>query len=322
VPPGQDRLASSFFCSQAESTSRPILELIQIPMSMEEKIIRALKQNRPECANLDEQHLEHIQEGVYHLHTTPPYFLKWIPNDDRLGQNEIWVNQTILQKCDFPTPHLKFTIKLEEGAIACWEWLDGIDLRHQHRDYLPQAFAQLGRFHTQQRHDHTVYSLITHHGFVTIKELLKAELDFLCTYHDASIVRKAKAAFSLLELGYPTYIHGDMHPGNIRLVEKSLKFVDWGYCISSLNLFDLGYIETVHFQSAEENGWWNIAPDEAKTVLPAYFEASGLDRTNIDQIQQAVMLWSKLWSYYNCVKNDKKTEAVKCKRDIGLLEIN
>jgi len=293
-----------------------------LPMNQEDKIIQTLKEQRREFSNIDKQQLEHVQERAYHLHTAPSYFLKWIPNDDRLGQNEIWVNQTILQKCDFSTPSLKFTIKLEEGSIACWKWLDGTDLRHQNRDYLPQAFAQLGRFHAQQRHQQTVYSLITHQGFDTIKELLKAELDFLCTYHDASVIRKAKTAFLLLELGYPTYIHGDMHPGNLRLMGNSLRFVDWGYCISSVNLFDLGYIETVRFQSTEESGWWNITPDEAKTVLPAYFEASGLDCNNIDQIQRAVMLWSKLWSYYNCVKNDKKTEAVKCKQDIDLLEIN
>jgi thiamine kinase-like enzyme len=288
-------------------------------MNIKDKIIQALKQKRPEFANIDAQYLEHVQEHAYRLHTAPSYFVKWIPNDDRLGQNEILVNQTILQKSTISTPRLEFTIKLEEGWIACWEWLDGTDLRYQHRDYLPQAFSQVGCFHAQLRHQQTVYSLITHQRFDTIKELLKDELKFLCAYHDDSVVLQAKTAFSLLELGYPTYIHGDLHPGNIRLAGKSLRFVDWGYCISSLNLFDLGYVETIHFGGAEENEWWNIPPNEAKTVLPAYFEASGMNRNNIDQIQQAVMLWSKLWSYHNCVRNDKKVEALKCRQDIDLL---
>ena len=288
-------------------------------MSVENTIIDALKTKSTEFAEIDEHELEFVQENSYHLHTTPPYFIKWISDRDSHGKNEIWVNQTILQKASIPTPRLVFTVKVAEASIACWEWLEGSDLRHQHRDLLPQAFAQLGYFHAQQRHNNPVYSLITHRSHDTIRELLKADLDFLGAYHDNSIRHKAAGAFSLLESGYPTYVHGDLHPGNIRLTKNGLRFVDWGYCTSSLCLFDLGYIQTSNFDSPESDDWWIISPDEANSVLPAYYEACGLHLNNYNQIHQAVMLWSKLWEYYNCIKNENKKGLEICRRQIDHL---
>jgi len=291
-------------------------------LSVENEIIKALKTKRPEFAKIDEHELELVQERAYRLHTTPPYFIKWISDDDSLGKNEIRVNQTILQKASIPTPRLIFTIKVAGASIAVWEWLDGVDLRHQQRDWLPRAFAQLGYFHAQQRHNNPVCSLVTHRSYDTIRELLKAELDFLCTYHDSSIRDKAAGVFSRLELGYPTTIHGDLHPGNIRLTKKGLRFVDWGYCTSSLGLFDLGYIQTSHFDSTEGSDWWCITPEEANSVLPAYYEACGLSGYDYHLIHQAVMLWSQLWAYYNSIKNDNKTGTEICRGYIDLLIAN
>lgn len=290
-----------------------------VSMSIESKIIQAIRGKRPGFANITEQHLEPIQDKVYRLWTTPSYFIKWIPDNDRLGQNEIWVNQTILQKEDALAPCLIFTIRLDEGSVAGWEWLEGIDLRHQHRDYLPQAFAKLGQFHANQRHEGVVYSLITRQGYNTPKELLESEHKFLCTYHDDEITRKAMSAFSVLEAGYPTYIHGDLHPGNIHLTGKGIRFVDWSYSISSLSLFDLSYVETICFEATDGNEWWSITPDKSKKVLPAYFDASGLEEDHIDQILQAVMLWTKLWAYYNSIRLENKSVAIKCKQQIRQL---
>jgi thiamine kinase-like enzyme len=288
-------------------------------MSLENEIIQVLKNKVSGFANINEQQLELIQEGAYRLRTIPSYFIKWIPNDDQLGQNEIYVNQNILKNVNIPTPRLICTILAAEASIVCWEWLDGIDLRFQHRDWLPLAFAKLGDFHSQQRNNQPVFSLITHRSYNTISELLKIELEFLCSYHDTFVLQKAKNLFSLLELGYPTYIHGDLHPGNIRLIGDDLKFVDWGYCKNSLSLFDLSYIETIRFEGAEFNEWWNITPEESISILPAYYNACGMNGIDYQQIQIAVMLWAKLWSYFNCVKSDKNNDAIICRQHIDQL---
>lgn len=288
-------------------------------MSLENEIIQALKNKVPEFASINEQQLEYIQAGAYCLHTTPSYFIKWIPNSDQLGQNEIWVNQNILKKVDIPTPRLICTIKAEEVSIACWEWLDGKDLRFQHRDWLPLAFAKLGEFHAQQHNNQPVYSPTTLRSYNTISELLKTELEFLCSYHDSYVLQKARSLFSLLELGYPTYIHGDLHPGNIRLIGNNLKFVDWSYCKNSLSLFDLSYIETISFEGAVANEWWQITPEESALILPLYYKACGLNEFDFKQTHHAVMLWSKLWSYSNCIKNDNKNEALICRQHIDQL---
>ena len=65
-------------------------------MSLETKVVEALKIKIPELDQEGICRLEIIQENIFHLHTHPPYFVKYIPDDDRLGENEIWVNQTIL----------------------------------------------------------------------------------------------------------------------------------------------------------------------------------------------------------------------------------
>jgi hypothetical protein len=278
-------------------------------MCVEDRIIQALKTGRSQFAMVEPDQLEPLQDGVYHLRTTPPYFIKWIPEDDLLGNNEIWVNQAILSKASIPTPRLIFTIKVVGASIAVWEWLEGLDLRYQHRDWLPRAFTLLGHFHAEQRHVGRMESLITHHSFESVKDLLKAELGFLCTGLENHVCKKAAWAFSLLEAGYPTLVHGDAHPGNIRLTDAGLKFVDWGYCASSLNLFDLGYIQNISQPRPVSDEWWHITKDEAGLVLSAYYDACGIKNPDIDRIQWAVVFWSKLWGYHNCLKKGDPIEA-------------
>ena len=71
-------------------------------VSVESKVVEALKTKIPELTQSDEHKLEIIQENAYHLHTHPPYFIKYVADGDRLGKNEIWVNQTILPKPQSP----------------------------------------------------------------------------------------------------------------------------------------------------------------------------------------------------------------------------
>ncbi len=278
-------------------------------MGIINKIIAALKTTGPEFAQLKESDFEPVQENAFCLRTSPPFFIKYIADDDDLGNNEIWVNQTILPTASILNPRLIFTIKTTDATIAGWEWLDGADLHEQHRDLLPKAFEQLGYFHAQQRHNNPVSSLITRRTFTTIPDLLKAEFEFLLTFHDNSVCHHAKIAISLLETGYPTYIHGDVHPGNIRLTSQGLQFVDWGYCTSSLCWFDLGYVQTIILDDTQDQDWWCITPDEAQLVLPAYSLACGVDTYDYKQIHPAVMFWSELWAYNNCVRTGNEVDA-------------
>jgi hypothetical protein len=289
-------------------------------VSVESIVVEALKTKIPELAHGEEFTLEIIQENAYHLHTHPPYFVKYIADGDRLGRNEIWANQTIMPEATIPRPTLVFTVKTVDATIICWEWLDGIDLRYQQRNLLPQAFEQLGYFHAQQRHTNPVSSLVTHGTYDTLKDLLEAELAFLTRYHAEAVRQEVMTAFTLLETGFATYLHGDLHPGNIRITEQGLKFVDWGYCTSSLCFFDLGYIQTINFDDPEEdNHWWCITPEEAQLVLPAYYKACGLGGYDYFHIHRAVMLWSKLWAYHNCIKNGDEFSAEKCRKHIARL---
>jgi hypothetical protein len=45
-------------------------------VSVESKLIEALKPTIPELTQSGEHGLELIQENAYHLHTHPPYFIK------------------------------------------------------------------------------------------------------------------------------------------------------------------------------------------------------------------------------------------------------
>jgi thiamine kinase-like enzyme len=288
-------------------------------MEIENEIVCALKAQSPKFATIDPQQLEPIQENTYYLKARHPYFLKWVSDDDGYGQNEIRVNQTLLKKSNAPAPKLVLTARLSTGSIACWEWLEGTDLRCQHRQKLQDAFYQIGKFHAENRHSQAVYSLVTKQPYDTARELLSNELNYLCRHHEVSILRKAKNVFALLETGYSTYIHGDFHPGNIRLIGEDIQIVDWGYCMSSLCLFELGYVETIPFGEENEHEWWRITPDEAQEILPAYYNAAGLVGNDSYEIHLAVMLWAKLWSYSNCVRNQNQIEGEKCKRHIELL---
>jgi len=272
----------------------------------------ALRAHVAELTQVTDQSLEPIQENAYRLATQPAYFVKLIADEDRLGQNELRVHQDILKKAQIPRPELVYQMKIPGATIACWDWLEGTDLRYQGRDWLVQAFEHLGRFHAQQRHEGPLESPVTQRRYDTVEDLLEVDLATLVRQHPETVRKAALKARGLLGMGYATFIHGDMHPGNLRLAREGLKFVDWGYCIPSLNLFDLGYIETVELDDpGEGTPWWTILPGEACLVLPAYFAACGMGGVDYDQVQLAVMFWSKLWAYENCVKFGNSADAVK-----------
>lgn len=284
---------------------------------MKNKIIRSLRENLPSLRGVTSEDLEVVQERAYRLLIAPPWFVKWIPADDELGQNEIKVDQTVLQGWESVAPRLLHVLHLEDGVIGCWEWLDGDDLRYHWRDLLPRAFAKLGRFHLAHRYSGEVFSLVTQEVYGSPKELLEAEYQLLCSYHGERMAREAKPYFSLLlEVGFPTQIHGDLHPGNIRLHAGDVRLVDWGYSRRSLNLFDLSYVEAIRQEPVDLEEWWIITPEESLGVLSAYGAVVGVPAEKMLQVQHAVMVWAKLWAYHNSVRHGNKSAAERSRQQI------
>ncbi|GEM_PF-5809762 len=263
-------------------------------MTREAKIVSALREqmHRPDVRERD---LHKLGESAYRLCSHPSWFLKWMAEDDARGANEIAVNRTLLQDGTIDVPQWIGVATLPDGKIACWEWLDGVDLRDR-RERLPEAFAQIGRFHRRHRHRGTVFSLIDHRAYPSVEALLEGEADLLCRQYNEAACGRIRAIFARLRIGYSTIIHGDFHPGNLRLADGRLKVVDWGFCASSLNLFELGYVEAMEPCRQE---WWRIRCEEAEAVLATYYRAAGLEGVDFRAVHRAVMLWAELWAYAN-----------------------
>lgn len=245
--------------------------------------------------------LEQLQENVYCLRNAQDskLFLKQIAPQDLIGQNELRINRQLASTESWPGPRLLFTTQLGQATLACWEWAIGVDLRRERRDVLPCAFAELGRFHASHRNVAPVYSLTTRRCFTTVSAMLQDELTTLTTGLGEAVIAQCAAAFDQLRAGYVTWIHGDLHPGNIRVAGNRIQFVDWGYSANSLNLFDLSYVHRLLFREHETLDWWRIGPAEADAVLTAYFSTCGMDGTDWRSLHWAVEVWSTLYSYHN-----------------------
>jgi aminoglycoside phosphotransferase (APT) family kinase protein len=257
--------------------------------------------------------LELVQKNVYHLQSaTQQIYLKRIPLEDWHGQNEISVNQALQVTTCFPAPRLLFTTTDYQTMLVGWEWVEGSDLRKHNRQVLPLAFTQLAHFHTAQRNTEPVCSPTTYKSYGSIHEMLQAELAELSVGLKATITTQCAAAFRLLERGFVTRIHGDFHPGNIRVDGHKLQFVDWGYATNSINLFDLGYIQHCTKQNSDVSEWWYIRPPEWNAVLCAYFTSYGMTELQWLPIQWAIEVWSTLYTYSNCFRNDDRFHVTDC----------
>jgi Ser/Thr protein kinase RdoA (MazF antagonist) len=271
-------------------------------------LLSQLNEQRPAHLPAGEKVVREVQENVYQLRVgRQPFLVKWIATDNMRGQNELRIGRLFGRFDVVPAPRLIFEAPVEHGVIAGWEWIEGHDLREQGRDNLIEAFSRLGEFHRALRNQGEVSAPPNGRKFANISEMLAAETQRMCMPFEHGMRERCVEIVRQLEVGYPTMIHGDMHPGNIIATEKQVWFVDWSYACNSLNLFDLDYIQSYALPSSGP-AWAQITPQEAVMVLPAYFQAAGMENVNYFQLHHAVMVWDLLRLYDNGMINGYRAE--------------
>lgn len=281
------------------------------------RISNLLRQHIPEFAPRTPAGVRIIQGNSFCLSDgASSAFLRWIPNGDWRGETELRYYRTILSTTDFPTPRMLAAVRTSEGTLAVWQWLEGSDLRQEHRSLLPDAFTLLGRFHLSQKHSGPVESPVTHREYATSHELLDAELDALWSFGDLKARHRCRQILSTLEASLQTVNHGDVHPGNIILAGNRLYFVDWGYVHRGLGLTDLAYLWDTRIHEECPDDWWIISGTTASKSLCSYLRAS--DQRDIDQLKvaRAVMVWNQLCTHSNAVRNNLEAEVKRSKQRI------
>ena len=253
--------------------------------------------------------LTELKENAYRLSSaTGPYFLKWIPNQENIFHDELNEEHLKILSASVYAPTLLFPQGFEGGTLAIWEWLSGEDLRKENRHLLPAAFASLGDFHQGCRHDLPVLAA-DRQAFRTVDELVSAEQARLTPLIEESDQYAFRACLNRLRQGYATYIHGDMHPGNIFKTRRGFQFVDWSLMVPSLNFFDLDYIESVKLDLPMQF-WAYMDPKEAEPILESYASHCGLDDIDILGIHIAVMLWRDANDLEHCLEHPQKQDRV------------
>lgn len=249
-----------------------------------------------------EWRVEQVGERTFHARNLgQDFFVKWIDAGDQRGRNEMEVNTSILPGTSISTPRLVRIIPSGKDSLIIWEWVEGQDLRSDHREFLVDAFRQMGRFHHSRRNEGEVFSPITENVYPSIPSFLDGESRLLCADLSSAMKKGCDDLLQRLSIGYSTIIHGDLHPGNLIATAKGIYFVDWGYSRRSINLLDLDYISSLNVKPLETD-WWIIQPEESGEVLAGYYSTCGMTDANPAQIQHAVMLWSELWKLYNSRK--------------------
>jgi Ser/Thr protein kinase RdoA (MazF antagonist) len=267
------------------------------PDSREDKVAEVLRSDGRSFLPSNDLTLSPVQENVFRLECSgQSYLVKWVSDDDEVGRHEVAVNKNVLRNLQVRSPKLLFTGRAADGEVACWEWIDGTDLRTERRDLLPEAFAALGRFHLQQKHAGPVHSSYTSRDYRSVQELVADELAFHCwdPADQDQLQNRCASVLASLEAGYATFIHGDFHPGNVRFDGQNLFIVDWGLAHNSSNLIDLDYVQSVPLEHEGPRPWWCVGPEEAPAVLAAYAEAGELSHRSIVTAQRAVMLLAEL----------------------------
>lgn len=121
-------------------------------------------------------------------------------------------------------------------------------------------------------------------------EFVGAEKEDLLPLIDPDLRQVGDEVLDRLLLGFGTFIHGDVHPGNIILTADGLRFVDWSLADRSLNLLDLEFVESVTLEP-QMASWPYMPPPEADAVLAGYSSTCGLGVEDLRRAHLAVMLW-------------------------------
>ena len=235
-----------------------------------------------------------LKEDVYRLQAGSRLFLlKWIANDRPGPHKELAVNREYLGDSNDLAPSLIWSLDLEGGSLACWEWLEGPDLREPHRALLPDAFTVLGAFHVRRRHDGPVFAPTAGGSHDSVDLMITAEKEHLLPVVEPSLRGAAATILDRLRSGYGTLIHGDVHPGNIIKTRDGLRFVDWSLSRPTLNYSDLDYVESVVLNPPFAS-WPYISPVESSAVLDAYAKGCGIEDVDIHAVHLAMMLWREI----------------------------
>ena len=289
-------------------------------MIKEENIRLLLVDNLPDYAPESIAQIHPIQRNSFHIqHMYRPTFLKWIPYDDDKGNSEIQKYKEILDANDIFIPEFIGSIPSPDGVLALWEWLGGTDLRTENRQEIPHAFAMLGKYHKKKRKQSSLKSDITRKEYKSIPDLLDAEVEYLWTFSNESLKNDCRRLLAVLENGFPTLNHGDVHPGNMVFSEGEIYLVDWGYSHFGFNFSDLSYLWDNNIYSNCPDGWWMIQGEEAEKSITAYLEAIGLSKLPARDIMLAVMLRNQLYSNTNAIANGLEEEATECENLIKSL---
>jgi hypothetical protein len=114
-----------------------------------------------------------VKDNVYRLSAgARAFLLKWIQGES--VHDEVRANRDGLRG-DPIAPPIVATLEEGGGTIACWEWLEGADLREPQRHLLPRAFGELGAFHLRRRHDGPVVSPRSRLEHASVAEFVAAE---------------------------------------------------------------------------------------------------------------------------------------------------
>lgn len=283
------------------------------------QVYEELRLHPPDGLGTGEVGVREIQANVFQVKSGGHLFLvKWIAANNQNGQNELRIGRLFARFPVVPAPRLVFETLTRDGTLGGWEWIDGHDLREQGREFLLDAFTRLGELHRMLRNDGEVQVPPRGERYPCLAELLAGEAYRLTAPFDSKTRSRCTEILGRLQVGYPTLIHGDMHPGNVLTNDRRVWLVDWSFACNSLNLFDLDYIYSTALPPSGP-AWSQITPMEAVLALPAYFQAAGLDHIHYFETHHAVMVWNVLRSYENGVINGYRAELAGIREQLQTL---
>jgi aminoglycoside phosphotransferase (APT) family kinase protein len=193
-------------------------------------------------------------------------------------------------------------VPCDGGLIAVMEWIPGTTLREGSQDDLPAFFEQLARWHLGNAGSLPLYSRYTNLECASVEDFLSEELTLHLQMTGDRLPRDA--CWELLEplaLGFPTYVHGDVHPGNVmRRPGQGHALLDPEYLHIGVNYLDLDYVDWWGLE-ADPAPWWAIRV-QARESVGAYFAALDADGRTIPKIMTAICLLTTLRSHTNAVR--------------------